>query len=145
MTRHGEKLADLTIDEITEKLSEESDGKAIKRLVAVREYLAGNTPAEIAAKYGWSEQTIYSWFDRIESRGLEGALYDESPPGRPPSLSATEVEQFQRAVETTPTDVGFDAPEWSSALAQEYLRREFGQEFSRRHVRRLLDEAGHSG
>ena len=69
-------------------------------------------------------------------------MHDESPPGRPASLTEDEFEQFQRAVHNPPTEVGFDAPAWSSALAQEYLRREFDQQFSRRHVRRLLNEAG---
>ena len=59
MAKHGEKLPNLTIDEVTERLAEESDGKAIKRLVAMRKYLAGNSPAEISEKYGWPEQTVY--------------------------------------------------------------------------------------
>ena len=43
MTRHGEKLSDLTIEEVTERLANESDGKAIKRLVPASEYLDGNS------------------------------------------------------------------------------------------------------
>lgn len=33
MTKHGEKLSHLTVEEVTERLQEESDGKALKRLV----------------------------------------------------------------------------------------------------------------
>ena len=58
MTKHGDKLSDLTIEEVTERLNEESDGKAIKRLVAAREYLDGHSPASISEKFGWPEQTI---------------------------------------------------------------------------------------
>jgi transposase len=142
MTKHGEKLSDLTIEEVTERLNEESDGKAIKRLVAAREYLDGNSPAEISGKFGWPEQTIYSWFDRFESKEIDKALYDESPPGRPGTLTEEEFETFKQAVSNPPKEAGYDAPAWSSGLAQEFLRDEFDQEFSRRHVRRLLKRAG---
>ena len=142
MTKHGDKLSDLTIDEVNERLDEESDGKAIKRLVAAREYLDGNSPAEISAKFGWPEQTIYSWFDRFESREIDEALYDESPPGRPGSLTEEEFEAFKQAVSNPPNEAGYDAPAWSSALAQQFLRDEFENDFSRRHVRRLLKLAG---
>mgnify|MGYP000206366959 CR=1 FL=1 len=142
MTKHGDKLSDLTIDDVTERLQEESDGKAIKRLVAARDYLAGNSPADISDKYGWPEQTIYSWLDRLEALKIDEALYDDSPPGRPGALTDDAFEQFKHAVSNPPIDAGYDASAWSSALAQEFLRDEFDQEFSRRHVRRLLKRAG---
>jgi transposase len=144
MTEHGTKLPELTIEEVTERLVEESDGKAIKRLVAAREYLDGHSPAEISDKFGWPEQTISSWLHRFESRGLDDALYDDSPPGRPAKLSDTEFAKFTRAVKNPPKEVGFDESAWSSPLAREYLRREFDHEFSRRHARRLLKKVGHT-
>lgn len=145
MTEHGGKLSHLTIEEVTYRLSEESDSKAIKRLVAVREYLDGASPAEIEDKFGWPEQTIYSWFNRLESNEFDEALYDDPPPGRPSALSGDAFERFKHAVSKPPEAVGFNAPAWSSSLAQEFLRREFNQDYSRRHVRRLLKQAGFSG
>lgn len=141
MTGHGEKLSTLTPSSVTERLSEETDGKAIKRLVAAREYLDGHSPAEISEKFGWPEQTIYTWLDRLESRRLEEALYDDSPPGRPPTLSEDERETFYCAVADPPDEAGFDAAAWSTSIAQRFLRREFDQDFSRRHTRRLLKAA----
>jgi len=142
VTGHGEKLSSITVDDVTERLTDTADGKAVKRLVAAREYLEGNSPAQISAKYGWPEQTIYSWLDRLEERGLDDGVTDESPPGRPSALSDEQRERFQDAVQNPPEDVGIDAPAWSTALAQEYLREEFDLEFTRRHVRRLLHDAG---
>lgn len=142
MTEHGGKLSHLSVEEITNRLAEESDGKAIKRLVATREYLDGSSPAEIEDKFGWPEQTIYSWFDRLESDEIDEALHDDPPPGRPSALTDDEFEAFKQAVTNPPEATGFDAPAWSTAMAQEFLRREFDQKFSRRHVRRLLKRAG---
>lgn len=142
MTKHGDKLSNLPVEEVTARLKEESDGKAIKRLVVARDYLDGNSPAEISEKYGWPEQTIYSWLDRFEANEIDEALYDDSPPGRPGVLTDEAFEQFKHAVSNPPTEAGYDASAWSSVLAQEFLRDEFEQEFSRRHVRRLMKRAG---
>lgn len=141
MTSHGEKLAAYDPGDIIERLQTEPDGKAVKRLVVAREYLAGHSPAEIHDKYGWPEQTVYTWLDRLESRGLDDGLYDEQPPGRSARLTDQERATFRSAVAEPPEDVGLDASNWTSTLAREYLRREFGHVFSRRHVRRLLDQA----
>ena len=142
MTEHGGKLSHLSVEEVTKRLAEESDGKAIKRLVAAREYLDGASPAEIEDKFGWPEQTIYSWFDRLETNEIDEALHDDPPPGRPSALTEDEFDTFKNAVSNPPETAGFDAPAWSTAMAQEFLRSEFDQEFSRRHVRRLLKRAG---
>lgn len=140
MTDHGDKLPELTTEEVTERLCQEIDGKAVKRLVAAREYLDGQSPAEISRKYGWPEQTIYSWFDRLESQDLDDALHDDSPPGRPATLSEAEFDQFRTAVNNPPDVVGFDEQDWSPSLARQFIRDEFGYTFSRRHVRRLLKD-----
>lgn len=142
MTHRGGKIPEITPDELTDRLGDESDPKAIKRLVAALAYLDGRSPAAISRTFGWPEQTIYSWLDRIEAEGLEAGLYDDRPPGRPAALEADEIEQFLAAVRGPPAAAGIDAPGWSPALAQRYLRREFDHRYSRRHVRRLLNRAG---
>ena len=47
MTGHGNKISGVTVEQIRDQLVEETDPKAIKRLTAAREYLAGLSPAEI--------------------------------------------------------------------------------------------------
>lgn len=141
MTRHGGKIPDVAPADVREHLSRATSAKAVKRLTAAREYLDGLSPAEIEAKYGYPEQTVYEWLDRIEAHGLAAALEDDSPPGRPPRLDDDQWAQFEAAVTGSPAAAGFDADEWTATLATAYLREEFGVEFSRRHARRLLREA----
>ena len=141
MTRHGGKIPDVTPDAVADHLSRASSAKAVKRLTAAREYLDGLSPADIEEKYGYPEQTVYEWLDRIESDGLAAALEDETPPGRPARLSDAQRAQFAEAVNRSPAAAGFDADAWTATLAREFLRTEFDVEFSRRHARRLLREA----
>lgn len=141
MANQGAKLTEVTIDDIVERLRVISDGKAIKRLVAAREYLDGSPPAAIAEKYGWPEQTIYSWLNRLDADGVDDGIYDDKPPGRPSRLDDDEFKRFQLAVMHSPEKVGMDASSWSTELAKTYLHEELGHEYSSRHVRRLLKRA----
>ena len=142
MTKEGNKIPDLTKSRVREQLADETDPKAIKRLTAVREYLEGLSPADIEQKYGWDRQTVYNWLNRFEERGFKAALYDDSRPGRPSELSDEQWEQFAEALHEPPEKAGYDDPAWSSALAQQYLVEICDVAFSRRHVRRLMHEAG---
>ena len=72
----------------------------------------------------------------------EAALYDKSRPGRPSELSDEQFEQFTAVLHEPPENVGYDDPAWSTALAQHYLIETFDVVFSRRHIRRLMHEAG---
>jgi transposase len=97
MAEDGSKVLERTKGQVREQLTDESDPKAIKRLIAAREYREGLSPAEIHARYGWYEQTIYGWLNRFEEREFEDALYDDDRPGHPPKLSD---DQFQQVAET---------------------------------------------
>lgn len=142
MTKHGEILAGVSASQLRELLATETDGKATKRLVAALEYKAGLSPAAISEKYGWPEPTVYSWLRRFADRGSEAALRDAPRPGRPSRLSDAQRRQYVAAVNAPPAEAELDAPAWSPALLQEYLRREFGITYSPEHCRRLLHEAG---
>jgi transposase len=125
MTQHGNKVPSLESQQVHDQLRKESDGKAIKRLTATREFLDGLSPAKIEAKYGWHEQTVYGWLNRFEERDFEDALYDDKPPGRPPELSDHQFDRFAAALHDSPKQTGYDEPAWSSALAQRYLLEQF--------------------
>lgn len=141
MTKHGNKIPDVTAERVREQLADERDPKAIKRLTAAREYLAELSPAKIEDKYGWHRQTIYNWLNRFEERDFEDALYDDERPGRPPELSEEQFQQFAETLHQPPEETGYDEPAWSSALAQQHLIAEFDVAYSRRHVQRLMRKA----
>lgn len=141
MTKHGNKIPSLDSGQVRDQLAEESDGKAIKRLAAAREYMAGHSPAEIETKYGWHKQTVYGWLNRFEERDFEDALYEDKPPGRSPELSDAQFQQFAETLHDLPEEAGYNEPAWDAPLAQEYLLKTFGVAHSQRHVSRLMNEA----
>jgi DNA modification methylase/transposase len=137
-----EKLQDIPIERVRARLEDEDVPKAIKRLTAAREYLKGNSPAEIEEEYGWKEQTVYNWLNRFENRSFEDALYDDTSPGRPSKLTEEQLQKLTEALNRPPQELGYDKDRWGTELTQRYLREEFNAEFSARHTRRLMHRAG---
>lgn len=143
MTRWGEKIGEMTVDELRSKLAEvDDDGKAVKRLVAAIAYKQGQSPADIEETFGFSKNNVYEWLDRFEERGLEEALYDESKPGRPSRLTDEQREELEAVLHESPEEVGYDVQAWTPQFVQHWINEHFDIEYTQRHVRRLMDDAG---
>lgn len=142
-TKDSRKLSGITTEELRERLAEKpSEGQAVMRLVAAREYKAGLSPGEIEAKYGWPEGTVYHWLDYFDERGVDGALTDKRRSGRPPKLDDADRQQFIDDLQRSPGAFGYERQSWVPALAQQHLETEYGVEYSLRHVTRLMNESG---
>lgn len=144
MTEWGGKIPDITVKELQETLANtEDDGKAVKRLMAAVAYKQGQSPAEIEETFGISKKNVYQWLDRFEERGLDNALYDESKPGRPRKLTEAEFNELTAVLHESPETVGYDGIQaWTPKFVQHWLNTQFDVEYSRRHIRRLMDEVG---
>lgn len=136
------RLEDISVEELEEALDEAEGKKETKRLLAAIIYKRGPSGPMIAEWLDTREQTIYSWFDRIESEPISEAVKDRPKPGRPSKLSDQQREEFQTAVNQPPSEAGYDEPAWSTKLAKKFLAEEFGLDYSMRHVQRLLKDAG---
>lgn len=142
MAGWGEKIADISVEELKERLVAEEDGKAVKRLFTAIEYRSGLSPAKIEEKYGIPEGNVYTWLDRFEERGLEDALYDVPKPGKESALTSEEWNQLRAALQKPPEAVGYTADTWTSTLVKDYIETEFDVDYHPRHVRRLMKKAG---
>ena len=140
-------LESVSTDHLRQVLAEVDDAAATERLMAALTYkeIDEVTQEDAAELYGYSEGWASKWFNRLErlaDEPFEEVVYDEPRPGRPAELTEQEHEQFVESLHEQPAEVGIDAPAWTVPLARRFLRDEFDVEFSERHVRRLLSEAG---
>lgn len=136
------KLDGISVDELHDALEDATEKKAVQRLMVAILYKQGPSIPMIAEWFDMRERTIYDWFDRMESEPIEDAIRDKSRPGRPPKLTDEQRAAFERALEDAPSDHGYETTRWSPMVARQFLREEFGVEYTRRHVQRLLNEAG---
>ena len=137
----------ISVEDLRDVLAGVEGKKPTQRLMAAINYLEedGATMQEIAQRYGYTAGWLSRWlsrFERLESEPFEAVVYDEDRSGRPPELTEQEKQQFTDVLHEPPEEVGLDAPAWSVPLARNYLNTEFDVEYSNRHVRRLLREAG---
>jgi len=140
-------LANVSAEDLRDVLAEVEGKKPTKRLMAAINYLEedGATIKEIAQRYGYTAGWLSRWLgrlERLESEPFEAVVYDEERSGRQSELSEEAKQKFTDVLHEPPEKVGIDAPAWSVHLAQNYLNEEFDVEYSNRHIRRLLREAG---
>lgn len=137
------RLEGVPLDELRSQLDEFDEGRPMLRLLAAIIYKQGPSAPMIAEWFDVRVATVYSWFDRIESEAdLGSAVRDRPRPGRPARLSGDDRREFLALLREPPTAAGVDAPAWTPRLARTVLRESYDVEYSLRHVRRLLDEAG---
>lgn len=135
-----DKLADISVDRLLVALDEADSAKATKRLMIALAYKDGVSVDTLSARYGLSRSTVYSWLDRFECRSIKSAVEDDSRPGRPPKLDEVQQSSVRDALETTPTDLGYEQSIWTPELLQEHIEREHDVSYSLGHVRRIIRE-----
>jgi transposase len=141
------ELERVTVDDLRRVLAEVDEKRPTERLMAVINYVEEDNAsmAEVAERYGYSPGWVSQWMDRLErlaDEPFEAVVYDDHRSGRPTKLTEDQHEQFVQALNEPPEEAGLDAPAWSVPLAEQYLQEEFDVTFCRRHVRRLMTEAG---
>ena len=136
------RLENISVEELEDALDGATGKKETQRLMAAIIYKRGPSAPVIAEWLDTREQTIYRWFDRLEEEPIKQAVQDRQRSGRPSKLDDADLTEFQHAVQQPPEETGYDHPAWTTALAQQFLEDEFNVEYSRRHVQRLLKDAG---
>lgn len=136
------RLEAVTVEELEDALVEIEGYREVRRLLAAIIYKRGPSVPMLAGWLDMREATIYAWLDRLEAEPILEAVRDNPRSGRPSKLVEAERERFEETLQKSPLAAGYDARAWSPALARQYLIDEFGTEYSLRHVRRMMNEAG---
>lgn len=125
------------------KLLDELDGNTpTQRVLATLAFKQGDSTSRLAERHNVSQQTIRNWLSRFEERPLDEAPFDEVRSGRPRKLTIEEQEQLFDELRDSPQSVGFDQQAWFPRLVYHHLQGEYEVEYSLRHIRRLMAEAG---
>lgn len=119
------------------KLARKAKGARQRRQYdIVRLYLEGRKKTEIAEIMDMSLQAIYNVLNRYNAEGIEGLKLGK-PTGRSRKLSdEQEAELYQVITEKLPKEVGLEPfCNWTAPLACQYVKKQFGVEFSARGMR----------
>lgn len=109
-----------------------------RRRRAIELVQRGATVTEVARRVGCSHSSIMLWRDQVQRRGL-AALRARPASGRPPELSAKQVERLPRLMVRAAPAWTFTTDMWTTQRIATVIRREFGVQLHRAYVSRLLD------
>ena len=108
-----------------------------RRLEAARMFACGATQAEVARTFAVSRQAASVWY-RQWHHGGESALRGAGRTGRPPRLSAAELDAVDQALRLGPQAFGFDTQLWTLDRIAAVIQQLTGVRFHPGHVWRLL-------
>ncbi len=127
----------------------ENDGRKLDhktleqmRFRAVDAVAAGQHPEDVAAALGMTRSAVYGWLAKYREGG-KAALVAKPVPGRPPKLSAAQMQQVYRwVVGGDPRQYSFDFALWTRDLVRQLIRQKFDVALSAVSVGRLLKALG---
>lgn len=133
------------------KCKRSSDGRKldhhtlqVMRQQAVKAVREGATVASIAAAFGVSARTVFSWLAQF-AEGGQNALLAKPIPGRPPKISAEEMRWIAQAVrDNSPQQFKFEFGLWTLSLISELIKRQFGKSLALASVSRVMKLLGFS-
>lgn len=135
------KLGDVDAGALRDALGKATSAKAAKRLMIALAYTDGVRVETLSVRYDIPRATVYSWLDRFEQQSINEAVKDESRPGRPPKLTASQRERLSTDLAEVPAELGYNASEWTPELAQYHIEQTYDVTYSLGHVRRLFRES----
>jgi transposase len=135
-------LDEISVEDLRGALDNVEGKKQTQRLLAAIAYKNGVTQTELAEWHDVQRKTIYNWLTRLDTESLEQAVADDHSPGRPRRLSHEQQNELERILHHPPTEVGYDAPAWTTALLSDFLEERYDVTYSPPSCRRFMKEAG---
>jgi transposase len=110
----------ITKEMLTTLRGNSSRERLLHRLHSVALVLNGSSASETARIYGDSPRAVAYWVTRFKKHGLEG-LKEESRPGRPSTLNATQLKKLQSFLkQSTTKSRPVNAKELSAYILKEF-------------------------
>lgn len=117
------------------------DGDRARRMLALAMVLDGASRGDAARAAGMQRQTLRDWVVRYNGEGVEG-LADRPRSGRPALMTAAQLAELDRIVETGP-DIEVDrVVRWRCVDLKGVIAERFDVNISERSVGRVLNRRG---
>lgn len=116
--------------------------EVVQRSMAVRLLHLGHKPKEVARIQAVSKPTIYGWFHRWQSGGIE-ALANQPKSGRPPKADDAYSLALVEVIDKEPSEVGYAFRIWTVERLSAHLEKITGIVLSESRLRALIKRKGY--
>lgn len=132
---------DLSADDLRREVGRISDGRVVRRVLAIAMVLDGMDRKTAAEACGMDRQTLRDWVHRYNAEGLEG-LSNRKGGGARPRLSPEQQARFVNWVEDGPDPEKDGVVRWRCADLQARIEAEFDVKLHERTVGKHLAKHG---
>ena len=136
------KLREVSADALRALARRAKDVNQSRRLLSLAAVRDGKDRGEAAKIGGMDRQTLRDWVHRFNAAGPEG-LFDHWTDGPKPRLSAGQLAEFAKIVETGPDREKDGVVRWRRVDLKRVIAEKFGVDFHERYVA-LLKKLGFS-
>ena len=116
--------------------------EVVQRSIAIRLLHLEHKPEEVAKMQAVSKPTIYFWFQRWQSGGVE-ALANQPKSGRPPKADDAYSMALVEVIEKEPLEVGSEFRMWTVERLSAHLEKITGIGLSESRLRALIKRKGY--
>lgn len=139
----GNRTAVSKLLELRRQAQKDKEPRVVLRIQGILMSLDGQTTGEIANHLKVHRSTVPLWIDHWNRHGQKG-LWEGHRSGRPRGLSPEERETLCDILDSGPAAYDLETGIWTSPLVCQVIEEEFGQQYHPGHVRKLLQQLGHS-
>ena len=132
---------DMSTRDLRRAAKRTSDGRVIRRILAIALVLEGADRATSARSSGMDRQTLTDWVHRYNAQGLDG-LSDRCGKGAKQRPSPEQQAQFVAWVEAGPDPLTDGVVRWRCADLQARVDEEFGVKLHERTIGKYLARHG---
>ncbi|MDA8055953.1 MAG: winged helix-turn-helix domain-containing protein [Thermoplasmatales archaeon] len=128
-------MVDAEIEELKNRYKKEEDAEIRERMLMIIWLKSGDSSYEVAKRLFCPQSKVMYWKKRYEETGIEG-LNTVSRSGRPPLISENAGEEIR--IELSGRD------HWKTSEISKIVEEKSGIRYTRRHIRRMVQEWGYS-
>jgi transposase len=135
-------LTEQELAEIETAIHRDKRPEVRQRSTIIRLLHLGYKPEDIAEMQDISKPTVYGWYDRWRSEGVEG-LANRPKSGRPLKSDDTYTTALQEAIDKEPSEFGYEFAIWTIERLRAHLEQKTGINLSESRLRALLKRKGY--
>lgn len=126
---------------LQDEIRRNKDARYDHRLHAVLLVAQGNTCEKVASDLGDSPRSIHAWVNAFNQNGFAG-LSEAEHAGRPPRLTAEQMEEISLALRGSPVDFNLPGNNWDGKSLSSFIMQRYRIEIGVRQSQRLFKELG---
>ena len=136
------QLTETELEAVREAMNHDLRPEVRQRATAIHLLHRNHKPAEVAEMIAVTQATIYNWWQRWQSNGVEG-LANRAKSGRPAKADAGYIALLEQTLDISPLELGFDFPIWTINRLRQYLAEQTNILLSYSRFRALMTKLGY--